>query len=78
MLTTQPTQTTNHPVQTTTQPTRTTNVLIPSQNTITMVTLNTMTQTQNTTTLPNIFNLTSQPVRMTIRATAGGAIHKII
>ncbi len=42
----------------TTQPTQTSNVVIPSQNTTTMVTLNTMTQTQNTTILPNIFNLT--------------------
>ncbi len=32
-----------------------------------------MTQTQNTTTLPNIFNLTSQLMGMTIRATAGGS-----
>ena len=70
-MTTQPTQTTTHLVQTTTQPTQTTNVVIPPQNTITTVTLNTM--TQNTTTLPNIFKLTSQQMRMTTGVTAGGS-----
>ncbi len=35
--------------------------------------LNTTTQTQNTTTLPNIFNLTSQLMGMTTGATAGGS-----
>src|SRR6266542_4087203 len=38
-----------------------------------MVTLNTTTQTQNTTTLPNIFNLTSQLMRTITEATAGGS-----
>ncbi len=37
------------------------------------MTLNTTTQTQNTTILPNIFNLMSQAMRMTIGATAGGS-----
>src|SRR6266542_2574083 len=61
VVTSQPTQNT----QTTTQPTQTTNVIIPPQNTTT-------TQTQNTTTLPNILNLTSQPTGTT-GATAGGS-----
>src|SRR6266542_3437803 len=38
-----------------------------------MVTLNTTTATQNTTTLPNIFNLTSQLMRTITEATAGGS-----
>src|SRR6266498_3256625 len=38
-----------------------------------MATLNTTTQAQNTTTLSNIFNLTSQTIRMTTGATAGGS-----
>ncbi len=57
ILTTQLTQITAHLTQTTTQPTQTTNEVIPLQNTTTTATLNTT--TQNTTTLPNIFNLTS-------------------
>src|SRR6266540_2136703 len=61
VLTSQPTQNT----QTTTQPTQTTNEIIPPQNT-------TKTQTQNTTTLPNILNLTSQPTETT-GVTAGGS-----
>ncbi len=44
--------------------------MIPPQNTITTVTLNTTTQNQNTTTLPSIFNLTSQLIGITIGATA--------
>ncbi len=56
VLISQLTQTTQ-PIQT--QPTQITNVMIPLQNTTIIVTLNTTTQTQNTTTLPNIFNLTS-------------------
>src|SRR6266498_2918207 len=40
---------------------------------VTTATLNTTTQTQNTTTLPNIFNLTNQQTRMTTGATAGGS-----
>src|SRR6266540_676356 len=51
-------------MQTTTQPTQTTNIVILSQNTTT-------TAIQNTTTLPNIFNLTSQPMGTTTGATAG-------
>src|SRR6266498_4741 len=62
VLTTQPIQTTTLPVQTTTQPIQTTNVVIPPQNT-----------TTNTTTLSNIFNLTSQQTRTTTGATAGGS-----
>jgi len=38
-----------------------------------MAALNTMTQTQNTTTLSNIFNLMSQPMRTITGATAGGS-----
>ena len=53
-------------MQTTTQPTQTTNIVILSQNTTT-------TAIQNTTTLPNIFNLTSQPMGTTTGATAGGS-----
>ena len=34
--------------------------MIPPQNTITTAMLNTTTQSQNTTTLPSIFNITSQ------------------
>src|SRR6266498_3374587 len=60
VVTSQPTQNT----QTTTQPTQTTNVIIPPQNTTT--------QTQNTTTLPNILNLTSQPTG-TAGVSAGGS-----
>src|SRR6266542_1083546 len=60
-------------MQTTTQLTQTTNVIIPPQNTNTTATLNTMTQIQNTTTLPNIFNLMSQQMRMITGATAGGS-----
>ncbi len=59
-------------MQTTIQLTQTTNVIIPPQNTTTTAILNTMTQAQNTTTLPNIFNLTSQPMGTT-GATAGGS-----
>ncbi len=72
VLTTQLTQTTTQLIQTT-QLTQTTNVVIPSQNITTIMTLNTTTQIQNTTTLPNIFNLTNQPIRMTTGATAGGS-----
>src|SRR6266498_1408889 len=64
IVTTQPTQTTQI-MQTTTQPTQTTNTIIPPQSTTT-------TQTQNMITLPNIFNLTSQPTGIT-GATAGGS-----
>src|SRR6266540_1633043 len=35
--------------------------------------MNTATQSQNTTTLPNIFNLTSQSMETTTGATAGGS-----
>ncbi len=42
-----------------TQLTQITNVVILLQNTITTATLNTIAQSQNTTTLPNIFNITS-------------------
>src|SRR6266498_5435855 len=38
-----------------------------------MAMLNTTTQTQNTTILPNIFNLTSQLMKTTTGATAGGS-----
>src|SRR6266498_521647 len=66
VVTSQPIQNT----QTTTQPTQTTNTIIPPQNTT--ATLNTTTQAQSTTTLPNILNLTSQPTG-TAGATAGGS-----
>ncbi len=46
--------------------------MISLQNTTIIAMLNTTTQLQNTTTLPNIFNITSQLMRM-IRATAGGS-----
>ena len=45
--------------------------MIPPQYTTTTATLNTTAQTQNTTILPNIFNLTSQPMGMITEAMAG-------
>jgi len=57
----------------TTQPIQTTNVIISLQNTITIVMLNTTTQPQNTTAIPNIFNLTSQPMEITTETIAGGS-----
>src|SRR6266542_4414522 len=64
VIASQPTQTTQV-MQTTTQLIQTTNTIIPPQNTTT-------TQTQNTITLPNILNLTSQPTGTT-GATAEGS-----
>src|SRR6266540_6488712 len=52
------------------QPTQITNVVIPLQNITTVV--QNITQPQNTVTILNIFNLTSQLIRITTRATAGG------
>ena len=55
----------------TTQPSQMTNIVIPSQNTTMTITSNTMTQPQNTSTVLNIFNLTSQPMGTMTGATAG-------
>ena len=52
--------------QTITQPIQTINVVMPSQNTIT-------TAMQNTTTVSNIFNLTSQLIGTTTGVTVGGS-----
>ncbi len=64
VLTSQPTQSITQSVQTTTQPIQITNVVIPSQNTTTIA-------TQNTITLSNIFNLTSQLIGIITEITAG-------
>ncbi len=61
------------PIQTITQLIQITNIVISPQNTTTTAMLNTTIQFQNTITVPNIFNLTSQSMKIITEAIAEGS-----